>query len=59
MKPVEEKNLNDAQKQSVKGRPVFDIRVMTGKETLSDPGGGITLQAPYTLKDGRNCGLLC
>ena len=51
---VEAATLSDETKQAVGDRPVFNFSVTSGKQTISQFGGNVTVAVPYTPKAGEN-----
>lgn len=43
-----------AQTAALKGRPAYDITVISGGRHISDMGGRITIHAPYELQRGEH-----
>lgn len=49
-----EKKLNEAQKKAVGDAPIYDITIVSGNTKLTSfDGGMITVEIPYTLKEGQ------
>lgn len=52
--PSERANANEKQKETIGGRPFYDVSVTSGGEHISDMGGHITIHAPYELQPGED-----
>lgn len=55
---VDVENLSDEAKNIIGDRPVISISVMSGDKTMTDFDGNITIEIPYTLKEGEDAAAL-
>jgi uncharacterized repeat protein (TIGR02543 family) len=51
---VEASSLSPEAQRRVGNRPVFDFRVTSGDQTISQFGGDVSVSVPYTLKEGED-----
>ena len=54
MEKLDTASLSKDAQEKIKDRPVYDFTVKSGDKTISEFGGNVKVEVPYTLKAGEN-----